>query len=263
MKRIGCLVIFASISMFIYAQEGKVEKESIKLFYKLLYTKNKISVKEISNIFYEASEAGEASFVLHNQNCTNCNYNLLKQEITKNADTLTSNIFKEIMKYKDQLTQGLEYSKIDNLIDSSSFLSDGMQFSELVRVKFPNNYEVYFEISGRLDQIFSIWLPSGECLVPKILRNTMAPKLERPGIINDEDGYTNIREKPFRNSAIIGKFLKNEIFYYTPVSGEEWWPVYKKEGEPQIGYIHKSKIKTYADFSKEIKEKVDKERGGC
>ena len=112
-------------------------------------------------------------------------------------------------------------------------------------------------------QILNIWLPNGESL-DDLVEGIKVEKLQRPGIINDPDGYTNIREKPDKNSAIIvGKFVKNEIFYYTPVSGSDWWPVYKKDGGEQIGYIHKSRILKYSDFPPKLKEKVRKLRGGC
>lgn len=61
-------------------------------------------------------------------------------------------------------------------------------------------------------------------------------------MINDPDGYVNIREKPNAHSKIVRKIKKNELFYFTPISRAEWYPVSLKEISPCIGYIHKSRI---------------------
>ncbi|WDF46520.1 hypothetical protein PQ459_16660 [Chryseobacterium sp. KACC 21268] len=79
-------------------------------------------------------------------------------------------------------------------------------------------------------------------------------------IINDKDGFTNVREKPYQNSKIIGKIVENQAFAIDSyVQDEEnrskdWialkFPVninkksdfLKFEGDEKTGYIHKSRL---------------------
>ena len=79
-------------------------------------------------------------------------------------------------------------------------------------------------------------------------------------IINDKDGYSNVREKPDQNSKIIGKIVEHQAFAIDSyVQDEEnkskdWiavkFPInidkksnfLKFEGEEKTGYIHKSRL---------------------
>lgn len=79
-------------------------------------------------------------------------------------------------------------------------------------------------------------------------------------IINDKDGYTNVREEPNQNSKIIGKIIENQVFAIDSyVQDEEnksndWiaikFPIHidkksnflKFEGEEKTGYVHKSRL---------------------
>lgn len=58
-------------------------------------------------------------------------------------------------------------------------------------------------------------------------------------IINDPDGYTNIRSGQGVNYKIIGRISKDEVFYTIPQQGD-WWPV--RTTSNQYGYVHRSKI---------------------
>jgi hypothetical protein len=71
------------------------------------------------------------------------------------------------------------------------------------------------------------------------------------GVINDPDGYTNLRAGKGVSFKIIDKILENEIFYNEDDSNENWLPVtitrcacdesddYSNEIE---GYVHRSRI---------------------
>ncbi|KFC20017.1 hypothetical protein [Chryseobacterium sp. FH1] len=79
-------------------------------------------------------------------------------------------------------------------------------------------------------------------------------------IIDDNDGYTNVREKTYQNSKIIGKIVEHQVFAIDSyVQDEEnkskdWIAVKfplninenlgftKFEGEEKTGYIHKSRL---------------------
>lgn len=182
----------------------------------------------------------------------------------KNAIRSASATLQKIRQYKKGLTQGLDYESIAKLLDSAEVSDEGEGFSTLLKLTFSNGKTIYFEIGDGFDSIEQAWFPSGESL-EKLTgsRYAYSAILKRPGIINDPDGYTNIREKPDKNSVIAGKFTKNEIFYYTPISDTEWWPVYKTEAAKQLGYIYKDKILEYAKFPQKLKDKVKEQRGGC
>jgi len=61
-------------------------------------------------------------------------------------------------------------------------------------------------------------------------------------IINDEDGYTNVRSSPNTSSEILYKIYDNETFYVDPVLNENWYKVIASENRPS-GWIHKSRVK--------------------
>lgn len=68
------------------------------------------------------------------------------------------------------------------------------------------------------------------------------------GIIQDKDGYANIREKPSINSKIIDTISNGRIIFFTESSelDSNWYLNYAKG----IGFIHKSRIKFINTFSK-------------
>ncbi len=59
------------------------------------------------------------------------------------------------------------------------------------------------------------------------------------GVINDPDGYTNVRKEKSTSSPIVSKIFKGEIFSYQPVKGDKWYSVIVKG---QSGYVHSSRI---------------------
>ncbi|MFY7670794.1 SH3 domain-containing protein [Tenacibaculum sp. MEBiC06402] len=61
------------------------------------------------------------------------------------------------------------------------------------------------------------------------------------GIINDPDGYVNIRLEKSNKSEIIGVLKTNEYFSYFPNKESNWWVIENEKG--MIGYVHKSRIK--------------------
>ncbi|MEG1360779.1 MAG: SH3 domain-containing protein [Clostridia bacterium] len=58
-------------------------------------------------------------------------------------------------------------------------------------------------------------------------------------VINDPDGYTNLRKAPDGKSAIIGRVDKENSFYTHPQAGD-WWQV--RVNSSMQGYMHKSRI---------------------
>lgn len=87
-------------------------------------------------------------------------------------------------------------------------------------------------------------------------------------IINDKDGFTNVREKPYQNSKIIGKIVEHQAFAIDSYvqdeenKSKEWiavkFPInidkksdfLKFEGDEKTGYIHKSRLVELESLSK-------------
>lgn len=60
-------------------------------------------------------------------------------------------------------------------------------------------------------------------------------------VINDSDGYTNLREKPTTKSKVIRKILEDEKFQIIEKKND-WWLI-KELKNGKKGFIHKSRIK--------------------
>lgn len=77
-----------------------------------------------------------------------------------------------------------------------------------------------------------------------IAENKGEPETENVmAVINDPDGYTNLREKPNSSSKILTKIYDGESFeVYVNDSPEKWWLIYHQKSQ-KTGYIHKSRVK--------------------
>ena len=72
------------------------------------------------------------------------------------------------------------------------------------------------------------------------LQTTPAQKLGRRAVIDDQDGWSNIRQIPSGNSPIIRRIVKNEAFYVIGTNGT-WCRVVT--GNDEYGWVHNSVIK--------------------
>ena len=166
---------------------------------------------------------------------------------------------KSILSKKQIITQGYDLKTICKIIDEAKAFTDGERWDTIVALSFPNGNTVYHQLGEGVLWSY-IWLPDGK----EVFDTSSEPYLfMRIAIISDSDGYVNVREKPDAHSKIVRRIKENELFYFTPISKAEWYPVYLDEALPCIGYIHKSRIKTYGDFPDWLKKKVKKMRGGC
>lgn len=64
-------------------------------------------------------------------------------------------------------------------------------------------------------------------------------------VINDPDGYTNLRQGPNGKSPIIGRVDRGDFFRTHPQTGD-WWQVQVRHD--LSGYMHKSRIVMIRDF---------------
>lgn len=60
-------------------------------------------------------------------------------------------------------------------------------------------------------------------------------------IVNDPDGYTNIREGRGVDTKIIGRLNRGEIFYHDGLPTDVWLEVYHRESGT-TGFAHRSRI---------------------
>jgi hypothetical protein len=71
-------------------------------------------------------------------------------------------------------------------------------------------------------------------------------------IINDPDGYVNIRKFRSVTSRIVGKIYNYEVFDYDESDKSEWVRVYKQTIEDEsggsVGFVHKSRILPLSTF---------------
>lgn len=61
-------------------------------------------------------------------------------------------------------------------------------------------------------------------------------------VINDPDGYTNVRKGQGSGTAIVGRINDGEVFYVQKLSNNSWWPVYLQKNGTRLGYMHKSRV---------------------
>lgn len=250
------------------AQNIEAYRRCVKQFYNFLYTQEKVSVKNFSSIFSSAEANDEAEFLagkhIHGKSAQIKKENRLQlsEHIQKNSDTIRSSILNEVRKYKERLTLNLSYDSLISKIDSAKAYNEGYQFSNLMELELASDYSIFFEFGDFPYKIEYLWLGNGESL-GSVIFGDQSEKLLRPGIIKDKDGYSYLRESSNSKGRIIGRVLNGELFYYTPVGGEDWYPIYKLDGKLFLGYMHKSRIEKYANFSPKLKKKILKIRSGC
>ncbi len=160
------------------------------------------------------------------------------------------------IKNKTDLCDHLSQGKIYEIVRKAPVFNDGAWIHSFIEIKLSDKQTIYFQVNMiPPTEIDCVWLSDGTALSD---HSETKEYFIRPAIINDSDGYTNIRKQPNANSEIVRRILKNELFFFTPTSKSDWYRVYNSFLSPCIGYIHKSKITVYDDFPESIKNKVRK-----
>lgn len=62
-------------------------------------------------------------------------------------------------------------------------------------------------------------------------------------VINDADGWTNIRASMSSKAAIVDKVYDGTVFYVTYTNNSKWCKFYWDQTSPSVGYIYKKYIK--------------------
>ncbi len=167
-----------------------------------------------------------------------------------NKENHKSLFFEEISKSKNLLFEG-QRDSIFNVIDKSSLYYDENSSSVSLDLVFKNDRIIYFYLNSFEDEpvyITNIFLENGESFF-NMFELDEKTYLRRLGIINDSDGYTNVRNRPSNNSKIISQIQVNTPFYFTPNSHNKWWKIESIDGTIN-GYMHCSRIKTIGKYTK-------------
>lgn len=64
------------------------------------------------------------------------------------------------------------------------------------------------------------------------------------GVINDPDGFTNVRAASRADAAVVAKVKVGEVFEFEPVEDSEWWEVKLASGKS--GWMHRSRIRFHS-----------------
>ena len=81
---------------------------------------------------------------------------------------------------------------------------------------------------------------------PELPRNvSQRPKefFHLTAVIDDPDGFTNLRSQKSASSAVVARVNQGEQFFTYPQEGS-WWQVMTADGK--VGYMHVSRIKVVA-----------------
>lgn len=65
------------------------------------------------------------------------------------------------------------------------------------------------------------------------------------GVINDPDGFTNVRAEPRENAAVVARVKSGEVFEfeYATAQSRTWWKVMLASGK--TGWMHSSRIRMF------------------
>lgn len=114
-----------------------------------------------------------------------------------------------------------------------------------------DGYEVRFPTKGLSTELLSLDDPSNPCMTEfqafAAENSSQAPAQPRlpagftlRAVIDDPDGYTNIRSQKNAKSQITARVVRGEQFY-TYMQDGNWWQVRTQQGK--MGYMHISRIK--------------------
>ncbi|MCQ9616353.1 SH3 domain-containing protein [Paenalcaligenes niemegkensis] len=175
------------------------------------------------------------------------------------------------------ITRGFDYNSPKDSIEIK-FVIDGVEFDDpfntscracennFVQSFWPallkaNNlfvradgYEVRFPTKGLSEELLPLDHPANPCLTESqafsLENQTYAPAQEaRPtlpagftnlAIIDDPDGYTNMRSQKSAKSQNVARVVQGEQFF-TYMQDGNWWQVRTAQGK--VGYMHISRIR--------------------
>lgn len=77
--------------------------------------------------------------------------------------------------------------------------------------------------------------------LPTLVPQEISPVIgEVLAVIDDPDGYTNVRSGQGSQYSTIDRVVEGEVFFTIPQQAD-WWPVRTKGNK--MGYMHRSRIR--------------------
>ena len=238
--------------------------KTVQQFYAGLM-REELTISEVYDLFGEYALELEEYFFL--KSCGNINSNsLCEEELKKRINHPTefsSLFFKELIKIKDLFLYEDDTTLMDSLISNSVLYDETSPSDIAIDVKLSNNKAIYFYLNKYADEavyITNIYIENGESFYNHLFttdENMPDSFLYRLAIINDPDGYTNVRKGTGTKYPIVGKFFIDEVFAFIPNSNNNWWKVKNKSGTI-VGFMHKSKICPIGSLSEGKKESLYK-----
>ena len=159
----------------------------------------------------------------------------------KNSDfviDLSYFLFKKKTDIKNSISDKLFYETLGYLLEVVLKIHDDEDTETNMAYRALNN--LYEDDSNLLNKLQDFNFP----MIQKYTKIYRAIKSEEQsisfGIINDQDGYTNLRKERSSDSEVIQKINTGDSVEILDNSGD-WWLVQTKEGKK--GYVYKTKIK--------------------
>ncbi len=139
-------------------------------------------------------------------------------------------------------------------------MSDGSPTKAADRIFFHTDDESHARfVTGRLKVMAQLLAEFGVTAMSEVVPATPNPTLQQPrpsptptsqelvvppfvrrAVIEDSDGYTNVRQGASKSSSILARINNGEVFYTYPQQ-ESWWRIRTASGV--IGHIHNSRIR--------------------
>lgn len=215
---------------------------------------NRVIVLIITSTFASMSALSQDNNCIGNAYKANV-WSFYKQVIESDSISKISAPFTpHVIHDRSLITYNLGKEELKQVIENAEIIDEGDEMVLLVKLIFPNDREIYVEVSKEDDcDINTIWLADGSNMEAREIL------LTRPGTPNRAN--MEIYIEPNSKSSVVHFLHEGDLFFYTPNSFSDWYKVYNHENDIiPIGYIRKDSIRSYKDFSKELKERVKKLR---
>lgn len=268
MKAFILLLIGLVCSLSLFGQSLHTQEDYVaflKDFYFHITNDTLVTLEESVRLFgITILEDEEALFLKKckkNRTTTNC-IELAGRKFANSKGEEKSLYFDELKKISHVFTQDKAWDTIQLFIRKYDELYESTIGFDIV---FPNSKVIYFYLNRYPDEsieITNLYLEDGASIdyhlaADKSDFNLDYVYLKRKGIINDPDGYVNVRKGEGVKCPIVGKVMTDEVFLFTPNYYSDWWKVQSLDGSIE-GYMHKSRITPFGTLPEEKKKELKK-----
>ena len=232
-------------------------------FYYDLLNKELLSIADYQNYFgYHAIEMEEYLFFRlceEKKSSTECSSEF-ESKVNKPTSSESSVLSQLKRRRKDWLAPS-ELKDIQYALERSKFYDEDNASSIGIDLEFRNGNKIYFYLNRYVDEpiyIHDIYNSVGQSIFDNLFGEHWKSTLKRLAVINDPDGYTNLREGPGVDRKVVTTVKNDELFYYTPNNSSSWWRVQILDSCTK-GYIHNSRITPYGYMTNNRKEYLKEE----